>query len=99
MTVLLFCGVGDEMKDVLHGRLMHAAAVASLQCTSAGKLLTMAQPVTAEGDGKVQLQVYSKMPYAVPCMCPTSAGSSCATTDLRSNAGRVSPWALRPSSL
>lgn len=71
MTVLLFCGVDDQVKDVFRGRLMHAAAVASLRCTSDGKLLTVAQPIPAEGDGKVQLQVYSKMPYAVPSMRAT----------------------------
>ena len=57
IIVLLFCGVEDEITDVLGGSLLHAACVAALRSESIHNHLVIAQPLPAEGGRGVQLQV------------------------------------------
>ena len=58
ITVLLFCGVEDEIADVLGGSLLHAACVTALRSKTLKNILVVAQPLPAEGGRGVQLQVY-----------------------------------------
>ena len=57
ITVLLFCGVEDEIKDVLGGSLLQAACVAVLRSETKNRILVVGQPLPAEGGKGVQLQV------------------------------------------
>lgn len=57
ITVLLFCGIDDEIKAALDESLLHAAAAAALRHDAGKNQLVIAQPLPADGSKGVQLQV------------------------------------------
>lgn len=78
ITMLLFCGVEDEIKDVLGGSLLRAACVSVLQSEKRSRYLIIAQPLPAEGNKGVQLQVdhISRCSPGCATTCPWTTSSA-----------------------
>ena len=90
IIVLLFCGVDDEVKDVLGGSLLHAACIAALRSGNLKQYLLVAQPLPAEGGKGVQLQV------SHISRCPSvHHGKHAWTSSMGSRQHRVSLYALQ----